>query len=102
VGGINLFATVDTGTNQVRLYDLTNPTAPVFLTLGNNTTGTPVANANFAGDVRFGEIVGNTATLYALNTNNGIQAFTITVVPEPSTVSLLGFAAGGLAFRRRR
>jgi len=101
VSGTDLLATVDTATNAVRLYDMTNPSAPEFLTMGNNTVGTVNTNANFAGDARFGDVVGNSVTLYAMNTNNGIQGFLITI-PEPGTVSFLALAAIGLAFRRRR
>ena len=47
----------------------------------------------FTGSVQWGGITGNSATLYALSTNNGIQAFTVTVIepppaPEFSTIRL--------------
>jgi hypothetical protein len=112
VGGVPLLATMETGgttatplltAGTVRIYDMTDPTAPVFLASANNMpAGTPFENPNFAGDVRWGAITGNTATLYTLNTNNGIAAYTVTVVPEPSSAALLGIAAIGVALRRRR
>lgn len=99
VAGVNLLATVDSATNAVRLYDMANPLVPAFLASANNTTAF-VANANAAGDARFGAVNGNTVTLYAMNTNNGIQAFLVTV-PEPSAAALLAFGAVTLLRRRR-
>lgn len=101
VGGTDLLATVDTTSNAVRIYDLTDPAVPVLLGSANATSGSPITNTNGAGDARWGAISGNTATLYAMNTNNGIQAFTVTV-PEPGSTALLATAAASLAARRRR
>jgi len=103
LNGFTLMATVDANSNIVRVYDVTglsgNQTlaAPV-LTL-NNTTGVN-SNGNAVGDLAFGAVNGNSVNLYALNTNNGIQAFTITAVPEPASMIALG--AGLLALARRR
>jgi len=103
VGGVPLLATLDisgaTGTNTVRLYDMTDPSAPVLDATANLTTSF-VSSAGSVGSITFGAITGNTATLYALNVANGIQAFTVTVIPEPSgaALSLLALAA----LRRRR
>ncbi|MCE2940000.1 MAG: PEP-CTERM sorting domain-containing protein [Armatimonadota bacterium] len=103
LNGFTLMATVDANSSAVRIYDVTglsgNQTlaAPV-LTL-NSTTGFN-SNGNAVGDIAFGAVSGNSVTLYALNTNNGIQAFTITAVPEPASMIALG--AGLLALARRR
>jgi hypothetical protein len=105
LGGLGLLATLDTTSNVVRLYDMTNPLSPSFLTSLTNTSGTLTANTNSAGDVRFGlaglDINNNpTITLYAMGTNNGIQAFVVTV-PEPSSALLLGLGAAAFGVRRR-
>lgn len=99
--GTPLLATIDTGSNQVRLYDATTLASPTLLSALNLTTGTAAANANGTAQVAFG-ILNSQPVLYALNTNNGIQAFS--VVPEPGTIAL-GLAAaglGGACLRRRR
>jgi len=110
VGGVPVLATMEVGgpaatplaTNGiVRIYDITNPAAPIPLLMGTTISGTPVSNGNFAGELKWGAITGNTATLYALNTNNGIQAFVVTI-PEPSAAALLGFGLASFAIRRRR
>jgi uncharacterized protein YcfJ len=103
LNGFTLMATIDANSSAVRIYDVTglsgNQTLTPVLTL-NNTTGAPVSNGNSTSDLAFGAINGNSVTLYALNTNNGIQAFTITAVPEPASMIALG--AGVLALARRR
>jgi len=103
VGGVPLLATMETNTNVVRIYDMTDPTTPVFLASGNNA-GAFVAGATAGAgtsQMRWGEINGNTATLYASNTNNGIQAFVVTI-PEPTSAALVVFATAALSARRRR
>ena len=103
-----LLATVVTGSvssmNTVRLYDATNLASmgtATYLTQMNLATSIN-ANANATGAIAFGTVNG-TPTLYAMNTNNGIQAFQI--VPEPSTTLAAGVCAAGLAalvLRNRR
>lgn len=103
--GTPYVATVDTNSSRVSLFDITDPTLPVLRGQGNATTGTPNANGNGSGGVGWGPYLGNDQyLLYALNTNNGIQAFTVTV-PEPGTWAMLatGLVAGsGVCLRRRR
>jgi len=99
--GTPLLATIDTVSNTVRLYDATNLAAPVQLSTLNLTTGTR-SNGNATAQVLFGSL-GGQPVLYALNSNNGIQAFQI--VPEPSTTVLVAGSTAGLAammLRRRR
>jgi hypothetical protein len=107
--GMGLLATVDTlttGNSVVRLYDATNPASLTLLASLSTTTGTNNANSNSAGDVRFGLTGVNesnqpTVTLYAMNTNNGIQAFVVTI-PEPSAIVMLGAGLAAVGLRRRR
>jgi hypothetical protein len=105
--GTPLLATQEWGsgvtTNTVRLYDATSLLSTGSLGLIqsiNLTTGTN-ANSNAIGDLAYG-MVGGTPTIYALSTNNGIQAFQI--VPEPSTTVVVAGCTAGLAalmLRRR-
>ena len=96
-------AAMSTGDNHISIYDMTDPTTPVFLGSAIATTGTLTANSNGTGGVAWGKIVVNgdgsaTADVYGLSTADGISAFQITIpapVPEPATLSL--FALGGLA-----
>jgi hypothetical protein len=102
IDGIPVVATVDTLSSVVRLYDFTVPDGLVLLDSLTNITGTSNANANGVSQVRFGNVSGNTATLYALNTNNGIQAFSVTL-PEPTAASLFAFVSmGSVCIRGRR
>jgi hypothetical protein len=103
VGGVPLLATVETNTNVVRVYNMTDPTNPFVLASGNTAGAFVAGNTAGAGtsQAEWGEIAGDTAILYASNTNNGIQAFFITV-PEPSCLAFLGIATVAIAFRRRR
>lgn len=104
IGGVNYLAAMDMNNSRVYIYDMSNPLAPVSLFAFGvwNTTGTLAANGNGTGDVRWGAIdnVNLSATLYAMSSNQGIQAFTFTV-PTPGTLGLAGLG-GLLAARRRR
>ncbi|MBA4294254.1 hypothetical protein C0431_14940 [bacterium] len=104
VNGRALLAFIDTVDNGVRVLDMTDPFNPVFVAQGNNTTGAPIPNGNGVGQVKWGAINGGSAVLYALNTNNGIQAFDVNVdaVPEPATMIVLAGAAAIAARRRRK
>lgn len=106
--GTPLLATQEWGsgatTNTVRLYNATNlltTGALSFIQSVNLTTSTN-ANGNGIGGIAFGQVNG-TPTIYALSTNNGIQA--LQIVPEPSTTVLVAGCTAGLAammLRRRR
>ena len=91
-----LLATVDINSNDVRLYDINDPDNPLFLGIFNNTTAHN-ANINGVGDLKFGD-----GMLYVLNTNNGIQAFNLAIIPEPASVALVGLGCLGLVLARRR
>lgn len=103
IQGVNYLATVQTlgtpGNNTVRVYNINDPLGPVLVS-SLNLIGDGTANGNGVGQIRWGAVNGSVATLYAMNTNNGIQAMQFDAVPEPATMTLL--ALGALAARRRR
>lgn len=105
VGGIPVLAAVNTsatGESKLWVYNMTNPATPALLGSLDNLPGASNANTNGTGQVRFGATTGNTAVIYVLNTNNGIQAFQL-VVPEPTSMAMIAVAAmfvGGLIRRR--
>lgn len=116
VGSFRLLATIDTNSgtasggsaSTVRIYSLSGTTA-TLLTTANLTTPNPggFANTNGTGDIKFGDFVGVTSggfegKLYALNTNNGIQAFNVNVVPEPATMTALGLGVAAMLRKRRK
>ena len=91
VGGVPLLATVDvgsgapanSGTLVCRIYDITNPVAPVALGSAriptSDDTASLAVNGNGSGHVVFGNISGTSARVYFLTTNNGIQAFDVAI-----------------------
>lgn len=105
INGLPVLATISTGDSTVRLYDATDPLALVQIASGN-TTVAPVANGNATGDVAWGNSFYNgdgtsSAYLYTLSSNQGIQAYLVTV-PEPSTLGLAVAGFGLLALRLAR
>jgi hypothetical protein len=108
-GGISLIASVDTVDGIVRIYDGSNPgSLGSPLLFGSNLPFPHNSNANASGAVAWGDAYYDSndgkwkSELYVLETNNGIQAYTITV-PEPTTAALLGLGVSALiAFRRNR
>lgn len=110
IGGLKMLITIDSGSSAapndgvcvVRVYDATNPTSLSILGSARNMlTSQLVTNTNATGAVTVSEIVGNKARVYALGTNNGIQAFELEVVPEPATFAVLGLGLAALARRRK-
>ncbi len=105
LGGVALLAVGSIGDSHVSLYDVTDPANPVWLASGNNTSGTLAANANGTGQIAWGDVTDNgdgtfSETLYTMSSNQGIQAFIVTV-PEPAVGGLILFGLGALAFWRR-
>jgi hypothetical protein len=108
IGGRNMpvLATIETGdtsTNLVRVYDMAYPLSPVLVASARTAPGTATANSDGFGDIAWGAFVenSNSRTLYAMNTNNGIQAFIVTL-PEPMSAGLLVTGAVWFVARRRR
>jgi hypothetical protein len=104
LGGVPLLAVQSTGDSHVSIYDVSTPATPVLLATGNNTT-LPAANANGTGQIAWGNVIdpGNgqiQQTLYAMSSNQGIQAFIVTV-PEPGTFALGALGLGVLVLARR-
>ena len=88
VSGFPLLAAIGTSDNHVSVYNMTDPTQPVLVAQTNATTGTLPADSHTTGAVAWGKISGTTATLYAMATDDGIQAFTVTVPgPAPAAIT---------------
>lgn len=110
IAGVPYLAAIDVNSSLVRVYDLSNPALPTIVASGNNTSGLVTSpagtavngNGNATGSVQWGAIdnANQTATLYAMSSNQGIQAFTF-VVPTPASSGML-VMAGVFAARRRR
>ena len=103
-GGVNYLATLDVNASTVRVYDMTSPLAPSLVSSLTTTSGTLTGNGNGVGSVKFGKNNGDgTIDLYAMSSNQGIQALLFGVaVPEPSSLALLLLSGGGLLLYRRK
>jgi hypothetical protein len=106
LGGRALLAIQSIGDSHVSLYDATDPGNPIWLVSGNNTSGALTSNGNGTGELAWGAVTSHpdgtfTQELFALSTNQGIQAFLVTV-PEPSSFAILGLGLGALCLRRRK
>jgi hypothetical protein len=107
VAGIPYLVTLDANSSIIRTYNVSNPAAPLLVigATGTTTSGPLVANGNATGSIAIGPVDNNLNSfiVYAMSTNQGIQAATI-VVPEPATVLLIAGAslAGVQGVRRLR
>jgi hypothetical protein len=96
VGGKPLVAMVEASSDQTEaararifVYDMTDPSLPLAERKVGEASALPFnpggpnqfINGNATGQVKFGAIDGNTAIIYAMSTNNGIQAFELTLDP---------------------
>lgn len=102
INGVGYLATVDVNNSIVRVYDMSNALSPTLVGSLTTTSGTLAGNTNGVGQVKWGSVTGTSATLYAMSTNQGIQAMTFESVPEPMTMTLLAAGLAGIAARRRR
>ncbi len=106
LNGVPILAAQSTGDSAMRIYDLTDPLNPVLLLTANNTSGTLSGNGNGTGAVAWGPAIANpdgtaTATLYGMSSNQGIQAFLVTI-PEPATMSVFALGLTALLLGRRQ
>jgi hypothetical protein len=105
LGGKSLLAVQSIGDSHVSIYDASDPSTPLFLASGNTTSGTLTANSNGSGQIAWGAVTDNgngtfSEVLYAMSSNQGIQAFLITV-PEPGSMSLVLMGLGALVLSRK-
>jgi hypothetical protein len=105
LAGHALLAVQSIGDSHVSVYDATDPGNPVWLASGNNTVS-PAVNGNGTGQIAWGNPVYDSlsgrwsASLYALSSNQGIQAFVVTV-PEPGSFTLAALGLAALAIWRK-
>lgn len=100
INGFHMLATSDMGAN-IRIYNIDDVLNPVFRTMFTSPFAA-ATNGNATGSIQWGSVNGKNATLYVMNTNNGIQAYNVEVVPEPATLLALGAGVAALVARRRR
>lgn len=96
IAGTPVLAVADTNSSIVSIYDISNPAVPVLLASGTNTVAPLSPNANGTGAVQWGQILGNTATLYVMCSNQGIQAFNVTI-QVPASARQFGVGCGSPA-----
>ena len=108
LNGKPLLAVQSIGDSHVSIYDVSDPASPIYLASGNNTSGTLTANGNGTGEEAWGPITVNpdgtaSETLYSMSSNQGIQAFIVSI-PEPGSLAMaalgLGLLAGWRKFRK--
>jgi len=95
IGGVPMLAVIDTNSSAVTVFNVTDPGNPIVMASATTTTGTLAANGNGTGSVAWGAITGTTARLYAMSSNQGIQAFDFSFGPLASTATY-GVGCDGL------
>ncbi|MGL4513436.1 MAG: PEP-CTERM sorting domain-containing protein [Lacipirellulaceae bacterium] len=100
IDGTPYLASVDANSSIVRVYSLALG-GPVLHASFTSTSGTLSGNGNSAGSIKWGAISPGQATLYAMSTNQGIQALVFTV-PEPASALLVSLGMVVMGGRRRR
>ena len=91
--------TIDPARARIFVYDMSDPSLPLADRKIAEASALPspqVSNPNSVGQVKFGAINGNVATIYAMSTNNGIQAFTLTLDPVVAPVDDADFNSDGV------
>jgi hypothetical protein len=101
IDGVKVLATMDSISSLARIYDMTNESAPALLA-SVDLTGTDLSNGDGTGNLAWGAVSGKNATLYGVNTNNGVFAYNVTVVPEPATMTALALGLAAVARRRKQ
>ncbi len=105
LAGNALLAVQSIGDSHVSIYDATDPNNPVWLASRDNAVS-PAGNGNGTGEIAWGDplydpVSGQwSVNLYALSSNQGIQAFIVTI-PEPGVGSLAALGLGLLTLWRR-
>ena len=105
ITGQALLAVVNTNSSLISIYDITNPAVATLLTTGSTVSGLLSSNANATGGLQWGEMLTPTSqVLYAMSSNQGVQAMVFQAVPEPSTYAMMGgaFAVIGVIASRKR
>ena len=105
INGQALLAVVNTNSSLISIYDITNPAAAALLTTGSTVSGVLSSNANATGGLQWGEMLSPTSqVLYAMSSNQGVQAMVFEAVPEPSTYAVMAgaFAVIGVVASRKR
>jgi hypothetical protein len=95
LNGRALLATVNTQSSLISIYDITDPAAATLLVTGSTVSGVLTGNANATGGIHWGEALSPTSqVLYAMSTNQGIQAMVFTTAPEPTSYSTWASSKG--------
>jgi hypothetical protein len=107
LNGTSLMATINTQSSMISIYDVTDPSNTFLLVSGTTTTGTLTANANGTGNLLWGPVLSPTSQIiYAMSSNQGIQAMVFSTIPEPSSAAALAgmfcLAICSLSRRKRR
>ena len=76
IGGKAILAIQSIGDSHVSIYDESDPSAPVYIASGNNTSGSLTANANGTGEIAWSDQIDNgdgtySRRLYAMSSKPG-------------------------------